>query len=218
MVVVQFVGQNWNNPKVIGFEMNPKGRALYIQTDTSTYTNLRISKYGLTGISTNDAYFPSPTFSSGGTTFTEMWRWPYSIFNGEIYIARPAIQGPPAEDTADALIVNVYNLKTKLFARKLSLKFYHGPALFEGETAAAFQWTPTPLGGRGIGSMIHDSTGALYISATWMTFTGLVYWTRSGIYAFDHLTGAEKGYYHKCGARDGLTSSFPAPIQQSWDF
>lgn len=218
MVVVQFVGQNWNNPKVIGFEMNPKGRALYIQTDTSTYTNLRISKYGLTGISTNDAYFPSPTFSSGGTTFTEMWRWPYSIFNGEIYIARPAIQGPPAEDTADTLIVNVYNLKTKLFARKLSLKFYHGPALYEGETTAAFQWTPTPLGGRGIGSMIHSSTGAIYISATWMTFTGFVYWTRSGIYAFDHLTGAEKGYYHKCGARDGLTSSFPAPLQQSWDF
>jgi predicted transglutaminase-like cysteine proteinase len=25
MVVVQFVGQNWNNPKVIGFEMNPRG-------------------------------------------------------------------------------------------------------------------------------------------------------------------------------------------------
>lgn len=24
-VVVQFVGQNWNNPKVIGFEMNPRG-------------------------------------------------------------------------------------------------------------------------------------------------------------------------------------------------
>jgi hypothetical protein len=29
-VVVQFVGQNWNNPKVIGFEMNPRGpKAVY---------------------------------------------------------------------------------------------------------------------------------------------------------------------------------------------
>lgn len=30
MVVVQFVGQNWNDPKVVGFEMNPRGpKAVY---------------------------------------------------------------------------------------------------------------------------------------------------------------------------------------------
>ncbi|MEI7635868.1 MAG: transglutaminase-like cysteine peptidase [Syntrophus sp. (in: bacteria)] len=203
-VIVSFTGQVWAVPKVIGFESHPRlGLGLYIN-QTGFHNQLVMGKYTVSGVVKDAAFL----------NISDWWGFPYSIFEGDIYLPREMKEGE-GTPWQDCLLVRVYNLKTKVLKRTIPLHFFHIPA-FVGDNAAMFRFSSSPLGGGGVGAITHSVTGTLYVPCTWYTFqVGYFAWIRTGVYAFNHLTGSDMGSYQHTGCRYGLPGGGqPGPIQQ----